>query len=589
MSEESDADLTRSMDESLRAFPQIDRHRLTELVSRVQEYLTDIDESVGFLLQSVQKLGAHGALDLLESIDLQNFVRRVLAMDRLPITTSAIRPDPPMVHPIEDEPFTAMISHLEDNRKSLIATGYPKCSFAQFQWLDVYLTKLYPTKLPVATQCERSPFEQSLSEQDGDADRDAEGNLIYSFTWAKRREKGACGKLWHRTTDRHEQADAFSPTPVTQPLFMDCNPVLTIGGFDWRDNYVLTADGFPVEPCPYSDAPTIPGMYGADATRIETLREIYLNAKLVILSRIQTTVKGGSFHQLTDAVLHLLVESFAGSRDDLCFLHQMDGKYRDFFSGTQRNPLADETVRDFWHGGVDDLLIVTGWCEHELRTEYRKKLVEILGDIGKVTPPGTESYYSSIDRGWQPDLDECLDRFTKLESEKVDFWKDHRMCIDDFFDSTTVPPPGETETAATPVEESESPYRVIQQKGGWVIVYDGINMLPLSDSKAHQSLMKILTTPAREGVTAKSWIRGSKNPHKLLAQHIETALADIDALATSGSSEQQSATRNLYRHLEENIPHRSAAVVRYTGDLEWELEGSLRAFQRADKRRKTKG
>jgi len=570
------SDLIQAVEACTEWYDPVDRLRLEEIITRVHEILQNIDDTKEFMYQASLRLRAYQAVELMESTDLHLLINRYRALDQIPSAASEIGP-------ISDLPVNSFIQYMKNNRDSLIRTGYPSGNFAQSLWLDNRIAKVYPTKLPVAVQSERPPGEQNMAEQEGDAERDDDGNLIYSFTWARRCDENRSGSHWHRTRDI-AQNPIFVPGRITEALFLDGNIVNTTGGFDWRGDHLTTADGCPVEPCPYEDAPIIPGLFGDDVARMEVLREAYFDAKIEVLPRLQSALEGKNRSTLRENVLQILQQRLTAN--DLCFLHGMDEKYRTSISGTGRNLFADDSVRDVWHGGIDDLLYVVGFCECEYRTAFNQDINRIVREISDIIPSPLQSYFDSLNQKWQPSLDEHLDRWVELQSINKEWWTEYWTSFDEIFNQEHAQDVVEISDTPSPPQH-DSRYMIDEMNGAWKIIYDGYSLQPFNDTMAMRSLIKILTTPTAEGVTAKSWLRGSDNPEKLLDSHISQAEKSVEGLRMKYVSTESNSTCNrLLKHLEEHIPSRSSAIVRYTGDITWQLNGKLPAHQRTDKRKK---
>jgi len=571
-----DKNLNEAADSCVQRYGTIDRTRITDLLSGICEIVGDIDYAADMLFQAAESLGPYPALELFEAEDLKNLVKRIEAVERLSTHSSVQAPSI----------ILSFINHIEENRIPLITTGYPNNSFADSSMLDQLLSKVYPTKLPVAVQSNRSPGKQSLAEQDGEAEKDNNGNLVYSFTWAMRYDQNLHGCIWDRTTDRY--MESFEPRRITEALYLDGQTVNTIGGFDWRGENVIAADGRPVAPCTYDFAPNIPGFHGADADRIQSLREPYFNIKVKVLNRVQIELDKGVTDSLLHIVLRILRKDFTGAHADLCFLHEMDEKYLEKFSGTSRNIFAEVGVRDFWQGGIDDLLYFVGAYDCEIRCKYHESSDRIISDIAKLVNVPVESYFSIINEPWREQMNVYLDTFVTVHSQYITYWNEYNGVIEEFFKTEDAIPqhPPIAVADSEPIPE-DAPYQIIQQRDAWAIIYDGYKLQSLNDTKAMRSLIKILITSPDEGVTAKSWIRGSSNPQKLLSEQVESAVMQIDRLMLERrGTEFKIACQELIKHLNKYISNRASATVRYTGEVQWFLIGKLQSFQRASSKKK---
>jgi hypothetical protein len=134
------------------------------------------------------------------------------------------------------------IKYLNDNKSSLVSIGYPAKSFENDRWLYNKLSRLYPVKAPDSIQS-RDYRDQKAAEANNTVERDAEGNLIFNYTWLK------------------EKID-------------------DILSFESQKH------------CTYDEAFLVPGVTAKDAERIEEERARLFNLKIEILNIAHRYITG---------------------------------------------------------------------------------------------------------------------------------------------------------------------------------------------------------------------------------------------------------------------------------------------------------
>lgn len=141
-----------------------------------------LGEGLGFypsLDKALTHLDPDKALSLFETADIDGLAYKVSYFDFL-----TDKETPFYTHEELAEVIEQFIPYLKANKSSLLAIGYPAKSFEKSPWLYGNLSRLYPIKIPFTVQGRSLPH-QKIAEIDGIAKRDAEGNLIFNYTWIK--------------------------------------------------------------------------------------------------------------------------------------------------------------------------------------------------------------------------------------------------------------------------------------------------------------------------------------------------------------------------------------------------------------------
>lgn len=259
-----------------------------------------------------QVINTEDALSIFEHTDISRLLANVRTFDHLsnPFTPCYTKGE--LAHRILD-----MIRHLESNRESLIKYGLPERSFSRSRWLDAHLLKHCYTKMPVSTQNDQAPIEQCLSELYEQAPTDWHGNLIYDYGWAVR--EGA---------KQPKQGDFCKHLSCT--AYLD-GAFVVWPGVGWDGSKLVDSDGLPAEFCPYEKAHYIECFDAETVWRIETLRPLLLNVKVIILSLLYSAL-------INEKPDHLIEMSHTAIRtelsdDDIKFLIDTE---KSFFKWQQR-------------------------------------------------------------------------------------------------------------------------------------------------------------------------------------------------------------------------------------------------------------
>lgn len=354
---------------------------------------TALDEAFEFLPPS-------DALALFESEDLGELARRVALVEYLAHEFTPLYTLGALAGLTRD--FT---SHLERNREHLLLTGHPKTNFAASPFLDWHLTRLCFTKLPLTVQGERAAHRQAAAEEDGYAERDEQGNLIYSYTWAREPPEYFIGRSYEQLEDG--------------------TVVIDLPGYWWRGG-PTTLRGEPVHVCSYEDAALAPGLRAEDATRLEGMRRKLLDVRIGVVCTLSRATPTGSASGLEDECFALLTGML--TYEEAQFLLSMDEFYQGLhgtrdFAWSPMRPMA------FHSSGLGDLLDVIGHFGKEVAVGTMHRAAHSFREVmgGSQLP----SYYQIAGSDARAAVDALLDGFLESESSENSFLAQYRMRVND--------------------------------------------------------------------------------------------------------------------------------------------------------------
>jgi len=343
-----------------------------------------------FLYEALQYLPPEDALRIFESVDLSILSKRCdafwqLGSQLVPFYTLSEFAD-------VAEKF---VTHQQRNRDSLLKTGCPATSFKKSWWFDHNFGGLYFTKLPVSLQGNRSPLAQLVAETDGSAERDAEGNLIYSHSWTDKCPLGGALQ-WRNKVPLLEQVN-------TSEVSLS-----------------------PVRFCAYEDAPVIEGLPLTIARKLEKGREKFLKLKIDYIRTLIRCIRSPEKRKdiWTESVKTL---RRAFTLEELSFYVKADFLYEKI--GVREHIESHCGVlppRHLWGGMTYLIHYLANSLEKEIAigTYDRTKsaIVSLLPDSGVVGYSDFKSYYQIIGKPFQSGFDRALDRFEELRNQERDFF-----------------------------------------------------------------------------------------------------------------------------------------------------------------------
>jgi len=311
------------------------------------------------------------------------------------------------------------LGHLKRNRHWLTQCGHPRWNFNKCRWLDLHLTPLYFTKVPLTYGNGRGFREQAEAERQGKADTDDAGNFEYAYTWP--REPIAIGIFVHR------------PDLVAVRNEAPCSVSVAAHLRGWIGGHAFGEPG-PIEQCDYADASLIQEIEADEATRLEQLRPRLLALKQAVLRRLSRAQRSDSAEGLWDDCLSILTDTDSDGvwAEEADFLISIDNR----FGGSSESPAdsATEASCRFGplpcaNGGLSDLLKVIGHFEKELTIGTMDKTATALRNLEPKVRQG--SYWQLLGTTVSRDLDSALSEFARLEQEEEAFWREYEYRVNE--------------------------------------------------------------------------------------------------------------------------------------------------------------
>ena len=284
-----------------------------------------------------------------------------------------------------------LVGHLERDSEYLIRTGLPQRRFEKSEWFDRLLNHLCCVKLPVCVQANRSPDAQRVAEENGSAERDAEGNLLYTYSWVDK-------------------------CPLSERV-------------QWRRGAPFLerprgsrASSTPLRFCGYEDAPFIAGLSSKTARKVERERERFLQVKMdVVNTWIRCLRDVRKRKEISREFINALSRRL--TRDDARLWGRVDLSLEElkvgrYFQSLYQRPQAAALTR-----GLFNLFFVTVYLEGETTIgawdRTKAAVLDILGDRGTV-----QSYFQVMDE--IPPSDFWKPAYTLPESAQCEqaLWED---------------------------------------------------------------------------------------------------------------------------------------------------------------------
>jgi len=320
------------------------------------------------------------------------------------------------------------LDFLENNRETILKTGFAKTKFSKNEWFDFFFTNTLPVKLPLNIYGDRVHHQHFYAEIHGSADRDEHGDVIYNYRWFS----GDVFDWWRRYKYK-----IIKQVVDGEKKFSD-----STGLFDWVNEEPL---------CAYEEAGYIPSLNEKDVDCAESLRERIFEWKLDILNTLleylyerkqQETFYSECLRNLSEKITSEELECLYGL--DKKYNERKIGEYLAFF---QKTYFAQPHIEDFsakiidrgyieseyskkcynWNlsGGIEAIFGLIGFLQKELTictyTRSRKELKQILPEIDVVN-----SYYRAIEIAGKEQVEKVLDGFLNRMWEEKNYWEYYR-------------------------------------------------------------------------------------------------------------------------------------------------------------------
>lgn len=365
---------------------------------QIIRFKPDIDEAL-------QYLSPEEAMELFENVEPELITERLTVINYLSDPLTPFYTFQELAELLEE-----FKCHLEKNRDYLIETGLPKVSFEKSKWLDNQLSHLYPVKLPVSIQRKRSLVKQRQAEDKGSAERDADGNLVYSYSWAN-----------------------VAPSlqiPVGKEHLV---PLREISNYTWEEDGKLTINGYPVKLCDYEEGAYIKHLDPKIITKLEDNRaKLFDNRIRIIDTLIDCLQYSDSLKDFWKESLKILTKDF--TKEEIEFYLEVDSVYEKMGVDCYLSNLYGTMIFSKLWGGITNLLSIIGYLEKEsnIGTIHNTKpaILDIMPNFTNLV-----SYYQVIGRSDQEDIDEVLDDFNEMRKHEESFWIGFKTRVNDSIDT----------------------------------------------------------------------------------------------------------------------------------------------------------
>lgn len=352
------------------------------------------------------------ALALCETEDLTAYRRRVLMAQKL---TSSLMP----LYTLDELGglLSEFVEHLECNRDSLLDTGHAKMFFGRSRWLDLYLNKLYFTKL--------AQMPDVVAPASVGQPSDFSGGIDWRRLGDRTTRRGP--ELWELFGKINYRCETASPP---------CNYV-------WFHHSV---NGF--TQCTYEEAESLSWITCDEQERLTSLRPAVLKLKSAIFCQLADSIRKRDQETVWADCLALVTRDLIAA--DAEFLLRMDEYYAGFdvrAPGDQRTPRPPLSP-----GGLTNLLELVGHVEKELvvgtmrRTrgcldgamthdhlqrprfisELNRSQREKLAELPPLNP-----YLDLVALGKQDEIRSGVDLCVQLDAEEPAFWAMFRRRVEE--------------------------------------------------------------------------------------------------------------------------------------------------------------
>jgi DNA-binding CsgD family transcriptional regulator len=371
-------------------------HRLDEVKWWAPDFprQTALDEAIAYL-------GPRKALEVFESCDLGTLAQRVWIVSYLNNWFTPFYMLDELASLVSD-----CVGCLEDNRQSLLKTGFPYRSFGRSFWFDRTLNRLLPVKMPafdpLADYVLHSGFAdptqwhspKGLQKGFTEIQQDKNGNLVYDYRWL-------------RTPRRN---------PRILKKFEDGTFLVSIGLSETRQPSPAL--------CSYDDAAFLPGLDQREAQRLEELRPKLLDVKTAVLKVLREFIQRNTPWRMWEESLCILTATLTGA--EATFLLGADVFYTRLDMGTTYSRTRQGSEIVCRNAGLSDLIDVIGHCEKECRFGSLQRTKRAFLDMPQLLyETWVSCYYQALGESWQDRIDKALDKFLLWEEEEKGFYQEY--------------------------------------------------------------------------------------------------------------------------------------------------------------------
>ena len=319
-----------------------------------------------------------------------------------------------------------LTAHQESSKDWLLLDGHASTAFARCPWLDAWLNKLYPVKLPLEVLESTGMKPNPIKPQFG-------GTLETSrpprhSSYDPRYFEGR--RLTIPLTQQEQLRSLTRSSPLLEgQLAARCPAVRFVWG---------RRSGAYFKECEYADADLIAGLHEDDVKWLDSIRPVLHDIKYRTLLVLSVALDAGKAGQVWDWVVAVLADHL--NANQVQRLLHIDSKYLGYnaLNGTM-NP--DRTP--ILPGGLSTIVELAGFVEKELEIGTLHRTREALGGIvvpdvlgrPRVGAGLSDPYWvlagSENDGQWRS----ALDLYAELEARETVFWARFRNRLAETLDA----------------------------------------------------------------------------------------------------------------------------------------------------------
>lgn len=321
---------------------------------------------------------------------------------RLAISAALADPRTPLYHRQELGSLLAdFVTHQHSHQEALLRDGHAATAFARSPWLDVWLNKLYPIKIPV--DFADSPY---ASPRHG-----------YDARYVEFR------RLALPLTQQSEARQVSRESALLERQILQPFPAARYVWGRWLGQSYLE--------CPYGEADLVTDLHEEDAEWLTPMRPVIDQIKTRTILELIGALQAGNATQLWDRVVGIIGERL--NLEQFERLLRIDRKYLGYhvLSGILNPHLVPCPP-----GGLSTILELVGFVEKELQIGTMGRVREALGNLvivdllqrPKLVAGGKQNAYfvlaASSDRAeqWRT----ALAIYAQAEAQEMAFWANFR-------------------------------------------------------------------------------------------------------------------------------------------------------------------
>ncbi len=356
------------------------------------------------LAKALKHLDPKEVLEFFKTENLEKLLASVFALDYLNLNIA------PLYTLHELQSLTSdLINHMNENKDSLIDTGFPISIFKKSLWLDRHLNQLYPLN-------EKHPLYSD----------DYLNDLEDSFRLINQ----ASDYLQLQGSDQSSIHDLGEYSLALEEKILE-NAKKNINKGNISSIHKTPQDVNEPHPA-FSDA---------DVDRVKNLRAKVFDIKIKVLEKLSIALSSNDRNRSHSIIIddyYQMIKTHL-SPDDITFLLDIDKRYSLITGNLFEHPPQFYSLWCY-NAGLTDLLKVIGHYQKELEIGTMNEVKKILECLGTEMLP--ESYYEVLNNhDMKENLDKAILVFSVLEKQESLFWKNYINKVNDLVGKATIEQP----------------------------------------------------------------------------------------------------------------------------------------------------